>query len=182
MYERRDRVLYDTHKVWPGREERFFGNANVGDRTKTNMQLGNCLASDKTFTIMAIGVRLLGKTRDQEDLLLDYLRSELVIGDKPYCDDLGPRYSMLRRADTQESLKRLEKETQTEIDLASDWVESRAKTLEDLPVFLLGYQLAAPLVIPIRQSFNFTVSPGKETPEVLDVRVHLFGLETRQVA
>lgn len=181
MHERREVVLYDTHKVWPGQRTCYFGNTNVGDRTKTNMQIGNCLASDRTFTIMAIGVRLLGKTRAQEDLLLDYLHSELVIGDKPYEDNLGSRYSMLRRADSQKSLEQLEEETQTKFDLTTDWVEANDKNKDNLPAFLVGYSLATPLVIPIRQSFSFAIHPGKETPEVLDVRVHLFGLQTRRV-
>ncbi len=182
MFERRDRCLYDTHAVWPGREARFFGNTNVGDRTKTNMQLGHVLPSDRTFTIGAIGIRLLGKTRDQEDLLSDYVEGELIVGDRPKFNVMGSACSMLRRVDTQKSLEQLEADLDRPLDLVTDWVEAETRhPLEDFPSFLLGYQLVKPITISLRMNFSFSIFADKKLPEVMDVRVYLFGLETRQV-
>ena len=63
--ERLDVMFYDTNRIEPGNQVDFFGRKNMGSEFHTNIQVPNQLASDQTYILMAIGVRLIGKTREQ---------------------------------------------------------------------------------------------------------------------
>jgi len=174
--ERRDKTFYDTHSIHAGRERvRFFGNKNIGDYFLTNMHVGNQLAQEQTYVCLGIGMRLIGEPREQEDLLLDHLLVTVIVGDKPQWDGIGPHLSMLRQYYTKEE------------------IESRAAAIEkftDEERIGLGippanrppcYLFAAPIVIPVRQRFEVTVEPSDYLPRSVVARVHLFGLQTRDV-
>ena len=178
--ERRDKTWYDTNRVEPGRSVEFFDNKNIGDKFLTNMRVANSMAGDATYIVLVIGVRLIDKTREQEDLLLDHLHVELVIGDKTCYDALGPHLSMLRHVFLRSELERMERvSANPPSDYDSEWVRVARDKEWTSPSIRVGYHLARPLVIPTRMRFNVGVSASEQLPEVVNMRVHLFGLETR---
>lgn len=176
IIERRDAIFYDTNKLEPGQEVQFFDNKNVGDMFLTNLQVARELASDQTYVMLAIGVRLLGKTREQEDLLLDHLRVTINIGDIPRFTAVGPHVSMLRHIFSKEELERLEREDRQRFERHADESPRRA------PPQRVGYHFARPIILPAGQLFYVEVEASKELPEAVTARVHIFGLQTRDVA
>lgn len=83
--ERHDLVLYDTHRLEPGQRVSAFGSdCPVGDFERTNMLGRGQMPHDQTVAILALGLRLVGKTVEEEDLLLDHLRLTVWIGDRPF--------------------------------------------------------------------------------------------------
>lgn len=177
--ERRDKTWYDTNRIDRGKSVEFFGNANIGDKFLTNIQVANSIAPGSTYMAFVLGARLIGKTREQEDLLLDHLRVELIIGDKSCYDALGPQVSMLRHVFLRSELERLEKEARA-CDTESAWMQGEKKW--ESPALRVGYHFGKPLMIPPRMPFHVNVMASSELPEPVDMRVHLFGLETRDVA
>ena len=105
--ERRDKIWYDTCLVRPNtiNPVRFFTTANIGDIHKTNLQVAGSFSTDQTYIAMGIGARLLGKTRAEEDLLLDHIHIQFVMGDMPQHDIMGPHASMLSPVYTEEELE-----------------------------------------------------------------------------
>lgn len=127
--ERRDKTWYDTHVMEPGQSRRFFLDTEPGKLFKTNIEVPGCFAFDQTYVALALGARCIGKTRGEEDLLLDHLRIQCIIGDKPYSD-----------------------------------------------------HFIRPLIVPVHQSFHVRVEASPALPETVPVRIHIFGLLTRDVA
>lgn len=174
--EKRDKIFYDTNAVEPNQEIRFFGNKNIGDKFLTNMYVGNQLTQDQTYVCLGIGMRLIGEPREQEDLLLDHLHVEFLLGDRTTWDGIGPHLSMLRHYYTKEEIEK----RACAIDKMS---EEERKGMNMPPATRPPcYLFARPIVIPVRQRLEVTVKGSDYLPRsVVVARVHLFGLQTRDV-
>lgn len=172
--ERFDNPIYDTELVEPGQNKRFFHRVhNRGDITRTNMQYPGQFPGDSTYIIGGIGLRLVGKSQEEEDLLLDHLFATVILGDKPY----GPYPGNLC------STSRLLLESEEDAERHSRNAEKlgiERGTGFDRPMRLIpGYCLLRPLVIPVRQAYCVEVAAAEELPEAVTVRVILLGLRTR---
>lgn len=161
--ERLDLTLFDTHVMVPGQELSFFASENsLGDPHRTNMEQARVLVADKTFFVMSIGLRILGTTRDEEDALLDFFVVEAVIGETEYGGRPGSVCSTMRYVDE---------------DDEHDPLQSDQRL-----VFLPGYVLQRPLVIPVRMNFLLRVLASKDLPTTRPrVRGIMFGLLSRDI-
>lgn len=192
--ERRDKIWYDTNAIEPGQGKRswvdavrFFGNKNIGDDFLTNLQCAGTFGSDSTYICLGIGVRLIGEPREQEDLLLDHLRFSLVVGDHNLWDGMGPHLSMLRHVYTKEEIEqymRLVDEPPTEEQTTSPWQKYKPGEIHRTklpphrpPAYLFGRAI----VIPVRQHVSVTAQSSDYLPRAVVARVHLFGLQTRDI-
>jgi len=231
--ERRDHAVYDTNLVEPGQVARFFGNAHIGLRHLTNLQVANQFTQDQTYVMLGVGLRCVGKTYEEEMLLLDHLHLRLEVGDKPMFEGVGQHLSMLRDVYTQEEADKLKKAYDDAEKFCQNGVTQHeyrefyaprklgpnevymdptriygqhpyrdaGKFSEEDKIYLckhcnhqmgtqpkypptrcVCYLLARPIVIPVRQCFRAEVSATKFIRETVAVRVHLFGLQTRDVA
>lgn len=175
--ERRDYTFYDTHNLEPGQSRSFFERdcqRNIGDKFKTNVSVAGQLSREKTYHCLALGARLLGKTRAEEDLLLDHLHINFTLGDRPQHEILGPQASMLRHVFSAEELAELERvidEPSGKPPVARPPVDAR-----------VGYHFVKPIIIPVRQNMAVHVTASKELPEAVTVRVHLLGIQSRNIA
>lgn len=156
----RDHVWYDTNIIEPGEYKRdyFTNHYHIGHRFKTNMYTAGQLASDWTSYVTSFGIRLVGKTLAEEDLLLDHLHATFIMGDIPQYELLGPQASMLRHTFCKEELEHLER----------DGVIPE-------PHSRLGYRFLNPVIVPVRQYVNVVVEAAKTLPEAVVARVFLFG-------
>jgi hypothetical protein len=202
MKERRDKIYYDTMVIEPGQDVRMFGNRNIGNFHLCNLQIAGQLAPYGSFAMLAIGTRCVGKTREEEDLLLDHLCIEVMIGDRPYVDLYGPYASMLRHLFTREEMERYvqiyddaklfcahsmdEHDFQT-VKREGEKIRrcTRCEFIDDgtpfeLPPIRIGYHLLRPLIVPERQNFYVRAEASPDLPETVKLRVHLFGLSTRE--
>jgi len=100
--ERMDKIWYDTIWVEPNKEERMFDHVRIGDEFLTNMRVSGQLGYDSAFTLLAFGLRLIGKGREEATMLLDHIRFVLTLGDKPMFDMLGGAFALMERTDTEE--------------------------------------------------------------------------------
>jgi hypothetical protein len=161
--ERREKSWYDTHVLEAGQTLAFFGkDAVVGDLFRTNMHAVGNLPPSYGYIILGIGARLIGKSRDQEDLLLDHLHFTIVVGDRPIFDAIGPHLSMLRHYYTEEEMLRMKAYLDAE------------GTRAIRPCYIL----ARPIVIPTGQNFCVRVQAAPTLPEAVKLRTYLFGLMT----
>ena len=153
-----DKIWYDTGSIEPGQHARLFDKKNIGEYHKTNIPGAGVLHYEMKCSIRSIGVRLIGKSRSEEDLLLDHLHVTLSIGDHPQFDILGPHASTLRHVLSKEELDRLEIQA------------------DDAPSFeRMGYHLKNHIVVPIRQNMSVQVFASKQLPEAVNFRVYLYG-------
>jgi hypothetical protein len=174
--ERFDSPIYDTHALEAGQEKRFFDNhRNLGDKSRTNMQVPGSFPHDGTYIIGAIGLRVVGKSQEEEDLLLDHLFATIVIGDKPYGPYPGNVCSTTRTLlESEKDAARRERATESRSLAKKEGTEP--------PAWLVpGYCLLRPLVIPVRQRYSVEVLAAKELPEAVLVRACIFGLRSRDV-
>lgn len=173
LQERLDRVYFDTHLVGPNMRKRYFGADCSLDPAVTNIayQRGVLHPELPTF-VFAIGLRLFGKTRDEEDRLLDQFQAELWIGDKPYGAIPGHLLSTFRYVNEEDEIAMN--------DLAR--AEARECGACDMRMaFLPGYVLQRPITIPVRQYMNLTVTADPALKAPLVVRAMLFTLLVRDV-
>ena len=182
--ERFDDVLYDTRVVSPGETVRFFGvQPENADPHRTNQREPG-RANWDTMVITSIATRLLGKTRAQEDLLLDLVHLELVLGDLLRAQLIGSHASTLMHPYTEDELKRAELDERLPPELIEELemlAPMRARGFAPVGSRLgTGYRLARPLIIPVRMGFHVRVSASAELPEPALLRVSLFGLSTRE--
>ena len=174
--ERFDNPMYDTELVEAGQEKRFFcGNHNIGNKTRTNMQVSGMFPGGSTYLVGGIGLRLVGKSQEEEDLLLDHLFVTIVIGDKPY----GPFPGVL--CSTSRLLLESEEDADRQLRLAEKLGEEHGTGFEPPQWLIPGYCFLRPLMIPTRQSYCVEVLAAKELPEAVTVRAILLGLRTRDV-
>jgi hypothetical protein len=168
--------MYDTERVEAGQEKRFFhDHRNLGDKSRTNMQYPGQFGGTSTYIIGAIGLRIVGKSREEEDLLLDHLFATVIIGDKPYGPYPGSVCSTTRTLlESEEDAERRERATE------SRSLDKR-KGLEPPAWLVPGYCLLRPLVVPVRQNYRVEVLAAKEMPEAVIVRACLFGLRGRDL-
>ena len=159
--ERRDKCFYDTHIMEPGQELRFMGypDCQVGEYHRTNMEVVGQLASDQTAIIFAIGLRLIGLSRDEEDLLLDHFMVTPSIGYHSYGPYPGNVCSTLRYVNE----------------------EDAADPIDKPRAYLPGYVLLRPLIIPARQNFALWISAAKTLPQTVNARGMVFTLQSRYV-
>lgn len=177
--ERYDSVVYDTETVEGGKHYRFFGSPAIGLTHVTNMRFAGFFGHNKTFIIGSIGARLLGTTKDEEDVLLDHIAMRIVLGDKPYPIVMGPVASMLRELYAKEDAEELERV----VDMPPETDERYRLTDKLYPAHFgyMGAHLSRPIMIPTRLGFCVEVDVSQSLPRPVDLRVHLFGLETRDV-
>jgi len=150
MREIVDRVIYDTHRIEPGQSIFFFGAAEVGDRHRTNMLCRGMLPGGQTATVCALGLRILGATRDEEDALLDHFTMGFALMDRMHGNYPGSVLSTLRNL------------SEVEVDL------------DNHPgLFLPGYVLQRPIVIPTRAAFYVEVCAATSLPGAVHVRAIL---------
>ena len=152
--------LYDTYEVARGGEHKFlkddlaFLNNGPAPKERTNMPLPGFLKGDDTYIVEAIGLRLLGKTRDEEYKLLDHLIATPTVGDKTYGYLPGNLCSTYRLLPDDEPL-----------------------TDDD---FIPGYVLPSPLMIPTRMGFHLDVVVSESLPvDSIMVRAFFLGRRTR---
>lgn len=82
---RHRRIFFDTRFVEAGQEVNFFGKGSAkSDVSISNMAEDGVLPQHETATVFAIGMRVIGARRDDEDALLDHLTVNLVV-----CGKLG---------------------------------------------------------------------------------------------
>lgn len=204
--EKRDKSFYDTADIGPGQAMSLFANKTLEDIFKTNMERDGFVPGT-SYLVWGIGIRLIGKTREQEDLLLDHIRLVFKINDRHMYDMVGPQASILRHAFTSEELKRIEDRQDTHSDtrrsensfadriikgLLSPLLFLRAffrwslgipghiKVYPD-PMSRVGYHFSVPFMIPEKMGFEVNVVASKDLPENVTVRVHLFGHQTLRV-
>lgn len=176
--EWRDHVFYDTATIEPGAEVSLFETPRIGKMNCTNLQQPNCLSYKHSYAVLAIGARLLGKSRVEEDLLLDHLRLTVLAGSADPLTLVGPHVSMIRHALSAEELK--------EIEVVYDRLPPERKEehwyRKDKPnyTFRVGYHFIRPLIIEPCQRFTVQVD-ATTLQETVTLRVHLFGLETREI-
>ena len=160
MTVKRDWIYYDTHMVELGTPAHFFGSAaNPGWIYSTNVQTKTLEAS--RFDVHSCGVRLIGKTREQEDLLFDHLHFNLTFDGHSILAVIGPQVSILRHVFSKEELKRLEVETDTPPD----------------PVTRLGYHFAVPVINHTHARIIASITALPTLPETVTARVYLFGMK-----
>jgi hypothetical protein len=174
--ERRDMVFYDTVRV----EENtpmihMFGNANVGAQWLTNLQIAGQLGGpDGTFLIQGFAMRLIGTSSEEEEVLLDHFLIHPQMGGRPLMQLTGSMLSTKRFI--QEELKDQEKEAIHPPEAPREPETSRR----------MGYQLAKPILVPVRQNFQVLLEFRREILGVrvsIDVplvaRVMVFGIQSR---
>lgn len=162
--QRKDAPFYDTHLIGPQEKVRFFDKDNIGRPLYTNIETPRCVTMEwDTYLCLAIGVRLVGKSRDDEDIYLDHLRTVFTVGNQPQWEGIGPCLSMLRHVFSAEEIKRLGRE-----------IDGNAMPR-------VGYHFARPIFIPRKQNFSVYVQSSKELPEISLVRVQLFGVLQREI-
>ena len=184
--ERFDTPMYDTELVEAGQERRFFHHHhNLGDKSRTNMQVPGQFPGDGTYIIGGVGLRLVGKSQEEEDLLLDHLFLTVIIGDKPYGPFPGSVCSttrmLLESEEDADRRSRYNEERATKDAAREKLLGVKKKEAFHAPWLTPGYQLLRPLVIPVRQMYCVEVLAAKELPEAVTVRALLFGLRTRDV-
>ena len=157
--ERRDKCYYDTHTMEPGQELRFMRDCKIGEYHHTNMEVRGQLVSDQTVFIFAVGLRLIGLSRDEEDLLLDHFIVTPCIGDHPFGPYPGSVCSTLRYVNE----------------------EDAADPIDEPKAYLPGYVLLRPLCIPVRQNFALVINAAKTLPRTVTARGMLFTLQQRDV-
>lgn len=167
VQERRDKTWWDTHFMEPGQTVKFFHtNTNIGRLHKTNLQVAGHFAGDQSYLVLGVGVRAVGKTRAEEDRLLDHLFFRLQLGNEIGTDKglsfTGTQASMTRHVFSGKELD--------ELGEVQEATNSR-----------LCYLLTNPLKIPKRQEFAVKAVAAPELPQGILVRVHLFGLQIRNV-
>ena len=93
----REAVLYDTRVIERNTVTRFFSEkAKVGFMESTNLQTKNEIDNERSFRIANIGIRLIGKSWDEEYQLLDHLYVSLCIGSIPLLHFAGPFANMYK--------------------------------------------------------------------------------------
>lgn len=149
VLERNDHVLFDTHRMEPGQVIRAFGaDCPLGDGSRTNMRLPGYMAADQTLTILAIGLRIVGTTRDQEDPLLDHFRARLLLNGREYGPWPGSLLSTLRYAN---------EEDQIHINALGDG-EDEVSPERIRRFFIPGHVLQRPIAVPTRMRFELEVA------------------------
>lgn len=203
--EHLDHHLYDTVMVEEASSYRLFGGEGRGDRWLTNMREPYQLQDP--FSVLGLGLRLLGLTRDEEDSLLDFFRVELWINDLPRCDVSGRLLSLqrttlenwleLRAVFLQPVIQKLAVKhnyeqpvvTPEDVQVAMDWLlqlqlpDGQEVTWEEPSIPWQGYQLRLPLIIPVRQTFfvELDVHPTLLKRWKGQAQVTLFGIRTRDL-
>lgn len=171
---------------------RLFGDENVGDWRKCNLHVSGRLGFASSYYLHAIGARLLGKTREEEELLLDHIRLTFVMGDRPQIEILGPHASMLRHVYTRDEVERM----QLMLDETEEFcpggvaqheygdqpicqlcgIHKNAKEPQR-PARRLGFHFLYPIHVPVRQNISVEVAATNWLKEEVPIRVHLFGAE-----
>ena len=157
----RELVFYDTASMEPGQEREFMGfdaRDRVGNKRLTNLlspQLPS-LKDEKTI-IFAIGLRIMGTSRDEEDRLLDYFLIEPSIADRPYGPYPGSVCSTLRYVNE----------------------DAEADPTKEPMAFVPGYVLKEPLIIPALNVCWVRVLAAETLPKTCEVRVMLFTMHDR---
>lgn len=177
--EKRDKIFYDTRTVEPGQSVRFFTpdrDSGLGDRLITNMLIGGMLPAEWTHLVYAIGARVIGSSRDEEDRLLDHIRMSLSVMDRETHDIMGPHASMLRHIFSREELDRLEVVSDENPNTDDDGVINPGFDCERR-----GYHFAIPIMIPARCGFDVLVEATRDLPRAVHMRIHLFGINERSL-
>lgn len=176
--ERRDKTWYDTHSLEQGGRKNFFrDDCRPGeDIFMTNMMMRGQMSSDQTYVCLGIGMRLIGEPREQEELLLDHLHVNFIVGDRPMWDGIGPHLSMLTM--TTHKLPQLDDGEPEATE--GEWKKADKHT-PAVDARRVCYLFARPIIIPVRQNMSVDVKASDWLPRAVIARVHLFGLQTRDV-
>ncbi len=180
MRERRDHVHFDTHAMEPGQTIRgvFGEDCAVDDPQRTNMVRPHFLVDDMTCRVFAFGLRLLGKTRDEEDVLLDFITFKPFVGDRRYGPYPGSLCSTLRFVNEDEEIHINDV---AEAGAAAAAAEQRGVSDDIRTRLLPGYILQSPIVVPVRQTFRVELAAADALPEAVIARAMLFTLLVRDI-
>jgi hypothetical protein len=199
--ERCDKAWFDTSvNHQPGETVLLFNsNERIGDWFLTNMQVARQLTPEGNSLVMAIGARIPGATQEEEDRLLDYFMVRIHLNTRSFewrhaslLSTLRTRFedwSELRQSLLMPEIKAMAKkykcpvivEDAASAEVAHDWLlEQDLKPEVKIPQDI-GYQLRRPLVVPARGRLHVEVRSAPSMPEPMDLRVTLFGLESRDV-
>ncbi len=172
--ERRDHVHFDTHPLEPGHTipSVFLHDCVVTDPQRTNMEIPGYLANDMTTAVFAFGLRLLGKTRDEEDRLLDFIMFTFFLGARPYGSYPGSLCSTLRFVNEDEEIH---------INEVAESAERACGACDVRMRLLPGYILQRPLIVPVRQHIHVELAAAEALPEPVIARAMLFTLHVRDV-
>jgi hypothetical protein len=142
--------------VEPGQTAHFFkqtSDVHVSNNTAPG------LIYDGTLVVMSLGLRLLGLTCDQEDVLLDHFVFDLIVGDKSQGPWPGTVCSTLRA------------------------LREDAPTLpipkEEAHLYSPGYILKTPIIIPVKMGAGVLVEVSEKLPRPVSLRALLFTLHAR---
>lgn len=156
--ERYDKIYYDTHNIEAGQKISFFKDVDLY-RCLHNTDVVIAGQFLDATVIFSFGVRLMGLTRDQEDVLLDDLMVQPVIRDKVFGPFPGSVLSTLRYVNE----------------------DDEADPVKDPVFFLPGYVLLRPLLVSSRQTFRMDISASGNFPASLLVRAMVFTMHTREL-
>ncbi len=170
--ERRDRVHFDTHTLEPGQtiHSAFRDDCVVDDPQRTNMENPGYLVSEMTAAVFAFGLRLLGKTRDEEDRLLDFITFNFFLGDRPYGPYPGSLCSTLRFVNEEEEIH---------INDVAQADERPCGACDVRMRLLPGYILQRQIMVPVRQHIHVELAAADALPEAVIARAMLFTLHVR---
>ncbi len=147
-----DKIFYDTHLIEPGQQKDFFTQiAKIGNLHDTNLEVSQQFSRDMTATVVSFGLRLIGKSQDEEDRLLDHFLVTPFIGDKPVCGT------------------------------SPGSVFNTTRYIEKCNIcrsFSPGYIIKAPVILWVRQKINVLVQASPMMKEAHVVRIMTFTLET----
>lgn len=177
--ERFDTPLYDTHQLAPGQSLRFFELCDTGDLSQTNMEHMGYLPGEHSYTIGAVGLRIMCTAREIEDRLLDLFTVRLTVGRRVFLTAPGNLLSTFRllHQDDEEYFEQLVRHETA----SSEELELLKRKPRDAWYYFPGYVLARPVIIPVKQRFDLEVTAAAELAEPLRVRGFLFGLTNRDL-
>ena len=135
------------------------------------------LPAEETFLIGSMGARILGRTKDEEDVMLDYISMELIIGDKAGTPIIGPSVSMLRSLGEEEMHGAIGGILNSPPDTGPGYSLKESKF--PAPIGYMGHRFSPPVDIPIRQTFQVDVEVSQSLLVPVELRIYLFGLQTK---
>jgi hypothetical protein len=116
------------------------------------------LTENGSYKLLALGLRLLNLTREQEDGLLDHFIVTPILGDRPYGERPGSLLSTMRHT-----------------------LEDETVDPDNALLTTPGYILLMPIIVPVRMQFWVDVEVKAPLPRTVSARVLTFGCSVRGV-
>lgn len=123
---------------------------------------------DAAYAVAGIGLRLLGKSREQEDRLLDHLSVRFRIADRPYGGWPGTILSTRRQVYEAVEYEPPKKSVPDRL------VRAARATMP-------GYILLRPIVVAVRMPFRVYIDADERLGQTVEARCVLFGLRNHEV-